>query len=232
MNELLRVEGLRAGYGGLPVLQGIDFSVAGGEAVGILGHNGAGKSTLLRCIAGLMKQTFGAIRFADADISRWPVSKRVRNGLVLVPQGRGLFREMTVRENVSLGAFCLPSTRAAEAWRDLSQSWPWLASRATTEAGRLSGGQQQIVANARGLASNPRLLMVDEPSVGLSGVAVSDLATFLQTQKANGSTVLLVEQNVGLCLGVCDRFLVMKGGTVVGEFTRDNLPVGDLWELF
>jgi branched-chain amino acid transport system ATP-binding protein len=120
----------------------------------------------------------------------------------------------------------------AEAWREISGLWPWLAARESTLAGRLSGGQQQIVANARGLASQPRLLMVDEPSVGLSGVAVAELASFLSDQKSKGGTIILVEQNVGLCLGVCDRFLIMKEGRIVGDFDRATLPVGDLWELF
>jgi branched-chain amino acid transport system ATP-binding protein len=231
-DELLGVRGLRAGYGGWDVLEGIDLSVAPGEAVGVLGHNGAGKSTLLRCIAGLLAPSEGTIRYSGEDIRKWPVAKRVRNGLVLVPQGRGLFREMSIKENVSLGAFCLPAARVAEAWREISGLWPWLAARESTLAGRLSGGQQQIVANARGLASQPRLLMVDEPSVGLSGVAVAELASFLSDQKSKGGTIILVEQNVGLCLGVCDRFLIMKEGRIVGDFDRATLPVGDLWELF
>lgn len=229
---LLSVEGLRAGYRGWEVLRGVDLQLHAGETLGILGHNGAGKTTLLRCIAGLLSPAQGRIAYDGQDISRWSVPRRVQHGIVLVPQGRALFREMSIRDNVMLGAFRKPASEAGRAWEALSQRWDWLRVRQATHVGKLSGGQQQIVANARGLASQPNLLMVDEPSIGLSGVAVSELSDFLSQLRNEGTTTIVVEQNVGLAAKVCDRFMVLRGGEVVGVYRRSELPVEDLWALF
>ncbi len=161
-----------------------------------------------------------------------PVPRRVRAGLALVPQGRALFGELPVRQNVWLGAFRRSPREATATWGQLAAEQPLLADRADIAVGRLSGGQQQIIANARGLASAPRVLLVDEPSLGLSGVAVSDLAAFIATLKHAGIATILVEQNVGLAFRVCDRFVLIRGGRVVGTCARDTLPREELWALF
>jgi branched-chain amino acid transport system ATP-binding protein len=229
---VLSAQGIAAAYGDWPVLEDVNIEVREGEALGILGHNGAGKTTLLRCLAGSLVPTSGHVILKGGDVTRWPVARRVRAGLVLVPQGRALFPEMSIRENVQLGAFCRSKLQAQQSWEELSGRWSWLRTRQTTPVGKLSGGQQQIVANARGLAAQPSVLMVDEPSVGLSGVAVSELADFLQQQRGKGRTIVLVEQNIGLAARVCDRFVILKHGRVAGVYARQDLPVSELWKHF
>lgn len=229
---ILEVRGLFSGYQGWEVLHGIDLILFPGETVGILGHNGAGKSTLLRSIAGLVPASQGKVVFRGADITSASVASRVKKGVVLVPQGRALFAEMSIKENVILGAFTRTREEAAVSWEQLSASEHLLSKRPTEIVGRLSGGQQQIVANARGLASRPSILMVDEPSLGLSGVAVSALLQFLQGLKAAGMTTVLVEQNVGLAMNACDRFAVLKGGSLIGVYEKHAFPKEQLWSLF
>lgn len=229
---VLEVRQLSAGYRGWEVLRGIDLSFRRGETVGILGHNGAGKTTLLRCIAGLVPASQGKVTFQGADITTASVPSRVKKGVVLVPQGRALFSEMSIKENVMLGAFTRTREEAAASWSQISGSEELLAKRPGEIVGRLSGGQQQIVANSRGLASRPSVLMVDEPSLGLSGLAVSALLQFLQGLKASGMTTVLVEQNVGLAMKACDRFAVLKGGSLIGVYEKDAFPKEQLWSLF
>jgi branched-chain amino acid transport system ATP-binding protein len=229
---ILETKGLAAGYRGWEVLRGIDLTIWPGETIGILGHNGAGKTTLLRSIAGLVAPSKGAIFHKGADITRVPVPQRVKQGIVLVPQGRALFPEMDVRDNVMLGAFRRTRQEAAASWDSLSSEEPFLQQRKDAIVGRLSGGQQQIVANARGLASRPDVLMVDEPSLGLSGVAVSALLEFLARLRKNGVTTILVEQNVGLAINACDRFAILKNGELIGIYEKASLPKEELWSLF
>jgi len=229
---LLELDGVSAGYDGWDVLRDVSLAVRPGEIVGILGHNGAGKTTLLRLLAGLLRPTRGQVRLRGRDITRWHTPRRVHAGIALVPQGRALFAELPVQRNVLLGAFRRARNEAAAAWARLSADEPMLAARADTPVGRLSGGQQQIVANARGLASAPDILMVDEPSLGLSGVAVSQLAGFLQRLREAGQTTILVEQNVGLAARTCDRFIFLRGGSVIGTYAADELPREKLWSLF
>ncbi|MEO8557759.1 MAG: ATP-binding cassette domain-containing protein [Rhodospirillales bacterium] len=229
---ILETRGLSAGYSGWEVLRGIDLTVWPGETIGILGHNGAGKSTLLRSIAGLLAPSKGAILHKGEDITRVPVPQRVKQGIVLVPQGRALFPDMDVRDNVMLGAFRRSRHDAVAAWDALSGEEPFLAQRKDAIVSRLSGGQQQIVANARGLASGPDVLMVDEPSLGLSGVAVSALLEFLLRLRKNGITTILVEQNVGLAMNACDRFAILKNGELIGVYEKASLPKEELWSLF
>ncbi len=229
---VLEVRQLSAGYRGWEVLRGIDLGFFRGETVGILGHNGAGKTTLLRCMAGLVPAAQGKVMFQGGDITGASVPSRVKKGLVLVPQGRALFAEMSIRENVMLGAFTRTREEAAASWDQLSGSEELLAKRPGEIVSRLSGGQQQIVANARGLASRPSVLMVDEPSLGLSGLAVAALLEFLQGLKASGMTTVLVEQNVGLAMKACDRFAVLKGGALIGVYEKDAFPREQLWSLF
>lgn len=229
---ILEIKGLAAGYRGWEVLRGIDLAIWPGETIGILGHNGAGKTTLLRSIAGLVMPSKGAIMHRGADITRVPVPQRVKQGIVLVPQGRALFPDMDVRDNVMLGAFRRSRQDAVNSWETLSGEEPFLKQRKDAIVGRLSGGQQQIVANSRGLASRPAILMVDEPSLGLSGVAVSALLDFLARLKSAGMTTVLVEQNVGLAINACDRFAILKEGELIGVYEKASLPKEELWSLF
>lgn len=229
---VLEVRQLSAGYRGWEVLRGIDLDFFTGETVGILGHNGAGKTTLLRCIAGLVPASQGKVTFQGTDITGASVPSRVKKGLVLVPQGRALFSEMSIKENVMLGAFTRSREEADTSWEQLSTNEQLLSKRPGEIVGRLSGGQQQIVANSRGLASRPSVLMVDEPSLGLSGLAVSALLQFLQRLKAWGMTTVVVEQNVGLAMNACDRFAVLKGGSLIGVYKKEAFPKEQLWSLF
>jgi branched-chain amino acid transport system ATP-binding protein len=176
--------------------------------------------------------TKGAILHKGADITRMAVPQRVKRGIVLVPQGRALFPDMDLRDNVMLGAFRRSRQEAVESWETLSGDEPFLAQRKDTTVSKLSGGQQQIVANSRGLASRPDLLMVDEPSLGLSGVAVSALIDFLARLRKNGMTTILVEQNVGLAINACDRFAILKNGELIGVYEKAALPKEELWSLF
>lgn len=229
---LLTVESVSAGYGREDAVRDVSLTVNVGECVGILGHNGAGKTTLLRAIAGLLPVRRGTVQYRGTSIQRWSAPRRVQNGIVLVPQGRALFPEMSIQDNITLGAYRRSVAEAEQSWQELSTKWPWLSRRRKEMVGRLSGGQQQLVANARGLAARPTLLMVDEPSVGLAGVAVADLSTLLQEMRGEGQTILLVEQNLGLAMSVCDRFVVLREGAVIGEYDHGSLPADGLWSLF
>lgn len=229
----LDVRDLSVGYSKSEnVLDGVSLSVAGGECVGLLGHNGAGKTTLLRAIAGLVNTRSGSVHFGDRDMRSISAPARVNEGIVLVPQGRALFPRMSIEDNIKMGAFRRSVSGPQHAWEEQTRRIAWFADRRKEKVQLLSGGQQQLVANARGLASDPKLLMVDEPSVGLAGVAVADLSELLQNLRKSGLTILLVEQNLGLALAVCDRFIVLREGKVVGHYDRDNLPVEGLWSLF
>lgn len=231
-DPLLSVDGLTAGYGRETILQDTSLTIASGECVGILGHNGAGKTTLLRVIAGLLPAKTGVLRYEGRVIQRWSTPRRVKAGIVLVPQGRSLFLDMGVEDNIRLGGFRRTAQETDNSWGQLSSKSPWFAKRRNEAAGRLSGGQQQLVAIARGITSQPRLLMVDEPSVGLAGTAVAELSTSLMTMREEGQTILLVEQNLGLATSVCDRFIVLREGRVIGQYRRGELPADELWSLF
>ncbi len=231
--ELLTVRNLSVGYSRREdVLHDISLSINEGECVGILGHNGAGKTTLVRAIAGHIPPREGEIRLDGQSLRTVSSPKRVSRGIVLVPQGRALFAKMSIEENVKLGAYRKSGQQATAAWEEQVAELPWFADRRRELVGLLSGGQQQLVANARGIASQPKLLMVDEPSVGLSGLAVSELSQRLLRMRDGGQTTILVEQNLGLALAVCDRFLVLREGKLVGNYTKDELPMDGLWSLF
>jgi branched-chain amino acid transport system ATP-binding protein len=229
---MLNIEALSAGYGKQLVLNNLDLSIDEGERVCLLGHNGAGKSTLLRCVSQLMKPFSGGIQYRGESTERWSPAEAVAHGMALIPQGRELFPNMSVYDNVRLGALILGKQREAGAWATACERWPWLSERSQQRASSLSGGQQQMVAVARGLASAPRLLLVDEPSLGLSGASVADLADELLNVCKQGTTLILAEQNVGLALRVCERFVVLRESRIIGDFTRDHLPSEGLWTLF
>jgi branched-chain amino acid transport system ATP-binding protein len=213
--SLLAISGLRAGYGPTEILRGVDLTVGEGEIVAVLGSNGTGKSTLNRTISGVMRATHGTIRFKDAVIEQEPPRVIVARGLIHVPEGRRIFPNLTVGENLDLGAY-----RRAHARRGTNRSrvfsiFPRLLERQGQRAGTLSGGEQQMLAIGRGLMAEPRLLILDEPSLGLSPLLVEELFALIKTINAEGIAVLLVEQNVVQSLEVAQRAYILDNGLFV-----------------
>ncbi len=214
MTPLLEVRGLHAGYGAVEVLRGIDLEVREGEAVALLGSNGAGKSTLNNVLSGLYRSWSGQVRFDGADLTRAHYRDVVRAGLIQVPEGRRIFPNLTVLENLELGAFTRARTRRAANLERAFGIFPRLRERIGQLAGTLSGGEQQMLAIGRGLMAEPRLLILDEPSLGLSPLLVEELFGLIRQLRDGGLAVLLVEQNVGQSLEVVDRAYVMENGSI------------------
>jgi branched-chain amino acid transport system ATP-binding protein len=214
MTALLKVQGLRAGYGAVEVLRGIDLQVGDGEAVALLGSNGAGKSTLNNVVCGLVRSWSGRIAFGGADLTRAHYREVVRAGLIQVPEGRRIFPNLTVRENLELGAYARGRERRAQNLERALGLFPRLRERFAQLAGTLSGGEQQMLAIGRGLMAEPRLLILDEPSLGLSPILVEELFALIRSLRDGGLAVLLVEQNVGQSLEVADRAYVLENGAV------------------
>jgi len=212
---VLAVEDLHAGYGDVPVLRGVSLAVGPGEIVALVGANGAGKSTTLRAIAGLLAPSGGAIRFAGARIDGVPAHEVVARGLVLTPEGRKIFPSLTVRENLDLGGY-LPAARVRRraSLDRVMALFPVLAERQRQTAGTLSGGEQQMLAIARSLMSGPRLLMLDEPSLGLAPLIVDRIFEVIEAVNRDGTPVLLVEQNVHRALALAARAYVLEQGVV------------------
>jgi branched-chain amino acid transport system ATP-binding protein len=210
---LLDVVGLRAGYGDVPVLRGIDLSIPAGSITALIGANGAGKTTLLRTISGIITADAGTIRYDGQDIVGMPPQDIVRAGLVQVPEGRRLFSEMTVFENLLVGS----SSPSARRKRDenlamVLELFPRVRERSAQRAGTLSGGEQQMVAIARALMASPRLLLLDETSLGLAPIVVDEIFVAVRRLAAQGLTILVVEQNTALALEVADHGYVLEQG--------------------
>ncbi|WP_026909998.1 ABC transporter ATP-binding protein [Patulibacter minatonensis] len=225
MSGTLTIDGLDAGYGRVGVLRGLDMEVRDGEIVAILGSNGAGKSTLLRTISGLIRPTAGRIRLDGDDVAGKNPEDVSRSGLVMVPEGRQLFAGMTVRENLLLGAYAERRRRSVVQER-LAQAhalFPILEERADQVAGSLSGGQQQMVAIGRGLMAGPKVLLLDEPSLGLAPAVLAQVFDALRALREQGVTILVVEQNVMMTLALADRAYVLQRGEVVIEGTSEEL---------
>ncbi|MCO7515413.1 ABC transporter ATP-binding protein [Pseudomonas guariconensis] len=215
---VLQVEGLTASYGKVPVLRGVNMGVARGQVVTLIGANGAGKSTLMKCISGLLKSSGGSIRLHGELATNQQPDALVRRGLSLVPEGRRLFGAMTVIENLMLGAYCRKNRVQIEA--DLEQCLeflPDLRSRLSAQACSLSGGQQQMVAVGRALMSKPKLLLLDEPTIGLAPAVVEQIAQVIGKIRDTGVDVLLVEQNAETALRIADYAYVVEGGSIVAE---------------
>jgi len=213
--SLLALERLEVAYGGIRAVKGIDLEVRSGEMVCLIGANGAGKSTTLRAVTGLVRAAAGRIRYDGRDILALRPHEIARSGLAMVPEGRGVFAQLTIEENLGMGAYARPDKSGVKA--DLQHAFelfPRLAERRKQIAGTLSGGEQQMLAIARALMSRPKLLLLDEPSMGLAPLMVEKIFEVIRTIAAEGVTLLLVEQNARLALEVSHRGYVLEGGLV------------------
>lgn len=213
-DALLQVSGLRSGYGAVEVLRGVDLQVQPGETVALLGSNGAGKTTLNLTLSGLVATRAGRVRFEGEDITGWHYRRVVSQGLIHVPEGRKVFPNLSVHENLELGAFTRGRQRRAHNLERVYAIFPRLRERTLQLAGTLSGGEQQMLAIGRGLMAEPRLLILDEPSLGLSPLLVEEMFGLIARLKADGLAVLLVEQNVGQSLDIADRAYVLENGQI------------------
>ena len=232
---LLQISDLHTAYGRTRVHRGIDLSVDAGEIVAILGPNGAGKSTLLSAIAGLIRPTGGRIEYQGQDLSGWTADRAAKAGISLVPEGRRIFQGMTVRDNLELGAYVQVDRSSVEAdFERVLDYFPILRERLDSQGSDLSGGQQQMLAIARGLMARPTLMLLDEPSLGLSPVLVRDLeAIILGLREQFGASVLLVEQNASLALAVAARGYLMQTGAIAAEGLLEEMrETGLMRELY
>ena len=214
MTALLDIQGLRGGYGRTEVLRGVDLQVGAGEMVALLGSNGAGKSTLNKMICGLCPAWRGTVRFDGQDLSGAHYRAVVKAGLIQVPEGRKVFPNLSVLENLELGSFTRARERRALNLERVFATFPRLKERRGQHAGTLSGGEQQMLAIGRGLMAEPLLLILDEPSLGLSPLLVEEMFSLIRQLREDGLAVLLVEQNVGQSLEIADRAYVLENGSV------------------
>jgi len=212
---ILSIEQLQVAYGGIRAVKGIDLKVDEGELVCLIGANGAGKTTTLRAITGLVRAAAGAVRYDGHDITRLKPHEIARRGLALVPEGRGVFAQLTIEENLAMGAYARSDSAAvATDVERMFALFPRLKERRKQTAGTLSGGEQQMLAIARALMSRPKLLLLDEPSMGLAPLMVEKIFDVIRTIAAEGVTLLLVEQNARLALEISQRGYVLEGGLV------------------
>jgi len=212
--NLLEIRGLEVRYGGIRAVKGIDLEVAGGELVCLIGANGAGKSSTLRAISGLAPAAPGAIRFDGRDLAGVPAFRRSRAGLVMVPEGRGVFAQLSVEENLAMGAYARADAEIGSDRARVFELFPRLAERRGQTAGTLSGGEQQMLAIGRALMSRPKLLALDEPSMGLAPIVAQKILQVIRDINRAGVTVLLVEQNAQAALSLAHRAYVMESGEI------------------
>ncbi len=224
---LLKVNGIHVFYGAIHAIKGISLEVNEGEIVTLIGANGAGKSTTLNTIAGLLKPRQGIIAFAGMPVDGVAASKMVYKGLSLCPEGRRIFQQMTVRENLEMGAFSRPNEEIAPSMEQVYAFFPRLKEREKQIAGTLSGGEQQMLAMGRALMSKPRLMMLDEPSMGLAPILVEQIFQIIRDMNAAGTTILLVEQNAQMALSVANRAYVMETGRITMAGDADELMHDD-----
>ena len=225
---LLEIDNIDVHYGGIHALKGVSLKVEKGEVVTLIGANGAGKTTTLRAISALVNPSGGRVKFADQDITELPPHEIVARGLVHAPEGRGIFANMTVDENLAIGAFLRTDSAGIAKDRDHALSlFPRLQERLQQNAGTLSGGEQQMLSIARALMSRPKLLLLDEPSLGLAPQIVALIFKIVKTIAADGTTILLVEQNAHMALGVAHRAYVLEVGKIVLEGDAKQLAKDD-----
>jgi len=212
---LLKVENINVYYGAIHAIKDVSFEVNEGEIVTLIGANGAGKTTTLQTVSGLLRSKTGSITFDDQNISNLPADKLVARGLAQVPEGRRIFLQMTVEENLEMGAYTQPASTVAPGLERVYAQFPRLKERRKQIAGTLSGGEQQMLAMGRALMSNPKLLMLDEPSMGLAPILVQQIFDIISDLHKAGTTILLVEQNAQMALSVADRGYVLETGRIV-----------------
>ncbi len=220
---MLKVDNLSAGYGDVVVLRGVSLEVLEGQIVALIGANGAGKTTALRAISGLIKARRGSIFFEDQPIHTWTSHRIVDSGLIQVPEGRHLFPDMTVLENLEMGSFRRGKNRRRQSIERVFHLFPRLEERKRQIAGTLSGGEQQMLAIGRALMTRPRLLMLDEPSLGLAPLLVQSIFNVIKEIRESGTTVLIVEQNAVQTLGMADSGFVLENGEVALSGTGAEL---------
>ena len=223
MESILKVEDINVYYGSIHAIKGVSFEVNEGEIVTLIGANGAGKSTTLNTISGLLHSKTGSISFMGENLGKFPCHKIVSKGLALVPEGRRVFLQMTVQENLEMGAYTQGGASIAQDLEAVYQQFPRLKERFKQVAGTLSGGEQQMLAMGRALMSHPKLLMLDEPSMGLAPILVEQIFEIIQSLHKSGTTILLVEQNAQAALSVADRGYVLETGKVVTTGTGHEL---------
>jgi branched-chain amino acid transport system ATP-binding protein len=225
--SLLELTDVLAGYGGITALKGISFSVDEGEIVCLIGNNGAGKTTTLRTISGLVRPRSGRVRFRNIQITSVPPHRIVKMGISQAPEGRGIFSRLSVLENLEMGAFARTDDVKPDVER-VFDLFPRLRDRRSQAGGTLSGGEQQMLAIGRALMARPQLLLLDEPSMGLSPILVETIFETVVDINKQGTTILLVEQNAAMALTVAHRGYVLESGTLVASDTADNLRNSDL----
>jgi branched-chain amino acid transport system ATP-binding protein len=213
--KLLEIADLTSRYGRIPALGGIDLAIEEGELLALVGGNGAGKTTLLRAISGVQPASGGSIRFAGTDITALAPHRRVQLGISQVPEGRQVFGPLSVADNLMLGGYTRARRESAEDLQKIYEMFPALAERRTQAAGTLSGGQQQMLAIGRALMARPRLLLLDEPSMGLAPLLVDEIFRAIVALKRQGATIFLVEQNAHAALAIADRGYVLETGRIV-----------------
>ena len=215
MSALLKVNDLKVAYGGINAVKGIDLHVDHGELVALIGANGAGKSSTLKAIAGLLSSTTGVVEFENKETKKLPAYELVRLGLGMVPEGRGVFKRMTILENLQMGAYLKSDAKKiSRKLEEIYTYFPRLKERLSQLAGTLSGGEQQMVAMGRAMMAEPKLLLLDEPSMGLSPIMVETIFDVIRSLSSSGMTILLVEQNARLALKMANRAYVMESGLI------------------
>ena len=224
---MLEASGLTSHYGRIPALKGVDLKIGQGELVALVGANGAGKTTLLRALSGVQRVTSGRVRFEGADITAARPDVRVRLGIAQVPEGRQVFGPLSVEDNLVLGAYVRPRHEGRAALGRVYAMFPALAERRTSPAGMLSGGQQQMLAIGRALMAAPRLLLLDEPSMGLAPRLVQEIFAAIRTLREAGTTIFLVDQNARAALAIADRGYVLETGQIVLAGTGRELAAND-----
>ena len=227
MGQILSVDNLNVYYGAIHAVKGVSFEVNEGEVVTLIGANGAGKSTTLQTVSGLLHSRTGSIKFCGEDISRLPSYKIVERGLAQVPEGRRIFLQMSVQENLEMGAYTKNQSGVAADLEDVYNRFPRLRERRRQIAGTLSGGEQQMLAIGRALMSHPKLLMLDEPSMGLAPILVEQIFDIIRELHRSGTTILLVEQNAQMALSVADRAYVLETGKISLSGTGAELAASD-----
>ncbi len=227
MEQILKVDNINVYYGAIHAIKGVSFHVNEGEVVTLIGANGAGKSTTLQTISGLLRSKTGSVEFCGENISRLPPHRIVERGLAQVPEGRRIFLQMTVQENLEMGAFTQSGSSVDADLENVYGQFPRLKERRRQVAGTLSGGEQQMLAIGRALMSHPRLLMLDEPSMGLAPILVEQIFEIIRSLHQGGTTILLVEQNAQMALSVADRAYVMETGCITLSGTGKELAESD-----